>query len=148
MPSEFYHRMGRIKEVEREYRVVRLAVDRLMKSAQQDPAVLGPFQTRHFRAASAQLEGTYLIRLFAEFESSLRLFWAIFRSSQPKTRDLIDGVAALTGVSIAEKFDAHSVRLYRNNLIHEHDDQIVAVRLSEARHFLCQFFRRLASRWR
>ena len=148
MPSEYYERFGRIKDVEREFVAVRLAMNHLMGVANSDPAILSSIEARDLREASERLEGTYIIRLFAEFESSLRSFWAISRSSQPKTRDLIDGVAALTGVSVDEKSDVHSVREYRNSLIHEREQQVLEISLSDARHTLCRFFRRLAARWR
>jgi hypothetical protein len=61
------------KTVEREYRVVRIAVDRLALAVARDPMVLGgALSVREIGNASRRLEGTYVKRLFAEFEMPSR----------------------------------------------------------------------------
>lgn len=65
-----YEWQSRIKAVEREYQAMRQAADRFREAAQDDPTILrDDIRHREIVAASAHLEGTYLIRLFAEFET-------------------------------------------------------------------------------
>src|SRR5258708_1052180 len=92
------HRLGRIKAVEREYRVARLALTNLNVAARIDPTMLAGEELKPSDAASAaaNLEMTFLLRLFAEFEATLREVWdRCFRqTTTPPMRDLIDSVAA------------------------------------------------------
>ena len=70
-----YHRFDwheRVKAVENEYKSVRIAVDRLKSAVALDPTVLGADpKPANLGVADRNLEGTYLVRLFAEFESAL-----------------------------------------------------------------------------
>lgn len=77
MPPEQLTRewQSRFKAVEREYLSARNATDYLLTTSQQNPGVLaGDLKFRDVMHMSERLEGTYLIRLFAEFETALRLF--------------------------------------------------------------------------
>ena len=51
------------------------------------------------RGLSVRLEGTYVIRLFAEFETGLRLYWATIRQTEPPTQHLLDGIAARRAIT-------------------------------------------------
>ena len=71
MPLETLRWLDRLKGVEREYRIVRLATDRLAAEAAHDPTILGrTLRVREIGPASQRLEGTYVVRLFAEFETA------------------------------------------------------------------------------
>ena len=60
----------RVRAVENEYKSVRIAVDRLKATVAHDPTVLENDPTpANLTVAGWNLEGTYLVRLFAEFES-------------------------------------------------------------------------------
>ena len=129
---------------------MRLAIDRLLAEARRDPTVLtGDLKLHDITIASERLEGTYIIRLFAEFETGLRLFWPTARGTDPpgRMRDLIDGVAATRRVPNAERTSAHAVREYRNFLVHERDEKVVPISISEARGSLCRFFVFLPPTW-
>jgi len=152
MPPEFFERVARIKAVEREYSATRLATDRLLAAAEQDPTVLGQnrdLRVRDVRDASKHLEGTYIIRLFAEFESALRMFWPRARSTDApsRTRDLLDGVAATCKIQNEQIQNAHSVRLYRNALVHERGEAVETISISTSRGYLCEFFSFLSRYW-
>jgi hypothetical protein len=70
----------RIKAVEREYWTVRRAVDRLAVDVTRDPSTLGERPSpRDLRSADENLEGTYFVRMFAEFETGVRSFWKTIR---------------------------------------------------------------------
>jgi hypothetical protein len=148
MPGEQFEWQRRIKEVEREHSAIRLATDRLLGEAQRDPTVLeGSLRTRDIVHASERLDGTYIIRLFAEFETGLRLFWATRRNTEPPVRDLVNGVAALCVIPDDDRDSAHAVREYRNTLVHEREDQTEPISLADARSHLCRFFSFLPMNW-
>jgi hypothetical protein len=132
----------RIKAVEREYLAVRFSTDRTQEEVRRDPTILHrhldpPDLTR----ASEGLEGTYLTRMFAEFETGLRLDWATLRDTHPRAVELLNSIAGQRGIPDEQRDDAHGVRLYRNSLMHEREDEEVAiVTIARARGFLCTFF--------
>src|SRR5438874_1319438 len=93
--------LGRIKAVEREYRAARFSVDRALAHVRQDPTILtGDLRISHIERTSESLEGTYILRLFGEFESGVRLYCRLARKRQPpsKTEDLLNSVAARRGI--------------------------------------------------
>jgi hypothetical protein len=150
--TEYFYRISRIKAVEREYSASRLATDRLVAAAELDSTVLGhgrDLRVRDVRDASDHLEGTYIIRLFAEFESALRVFWPkVRRSGAPaRTRDLLDGVAATCRILHEQLENAHSVRLYRNALVHHRDEVPLPITIAASRGYLCEFFSFLSGYW-
>lgn len=103
MPGDPFDWLIRIKSVEREHAAMRLAIDRLWEVARRDPADLRSDVTvADIRNASGRLDGTDLIRLFAEFEAGLRSFWAEVRMTAPpsRTRDLLNGVAATCRITL------------------------------------------------
>ena len=90
---------SRIKAVEREYVAMRQAADRFLQTALADPTKLqGNLRHGEIVAASKNLEGTYLVRLFAEFETGTRQYWAAKWDTDPKTVDLLNGLAARCGI--------------------------------------------------
>jgi hypothetical protein len=97
--------------------------------------------------ASGRLQGTHLIRLFAEFETGLRLFWATIRDTEPPTQHLLDGIAARRGIPPDRLASAHAVREYRNALVHERDEAMAPISIAEARGSLCRFFAFLPPIW-
>ena len=142
--------LGRIKSVEREYYAARFSINRALQQVRQNPSLLtGDLRVREIEHASELLEGTYFIRLFAEFETGLRVFLQRVRRRAPpsRTRDLLDGVAASRGIPNERLQDAHSVREYRNSLLHEREDDTVPIPIKEARGYLCWFFSFLPRSW-
>jgi hypothetical protein len=139
---------SRIKAVEREYVAMRQAADRFRRAALDDPTILRE-NLRHGEivVASERLEGTYLIRLFAEFETGARQYWQTRWTSYPKTVDLLDGLAARCGIPDTQRVNAHLVRDYRNALAHEREDMPEVVPIAVSRSYLCRFFSFLPPRW-
>ncbi len=139
---------SRIKTVEREYRTAQQSVDWFQEAAQNDPALL-PRDLSHgdIGLTAANLEGTYLIRLFAEFETGLRLFWSTIRDTTPPTWDLLEGIAARRRIPYAHLLKAHDVQNYRNILVHERDEGADPMSMSIARGHLCRFFAYLPPHW-
>ena len=77
--------MGRIKAVEREYGAIRFGTDRLIVAVNDDPSImLGQVERPDIATASMHLQGTYIVRLFSEFETSLQHFALAFHIRKPR----------------------------------------------------------------
>lgn len=148
MPAKRFLWLERIKDVEREYSVIRVAASRLLDAAPHDSSIFqGELRLRDLKQAVANLSGTFVIRLFAEFESGLRTYWLAVRATYPPTRDLLVGVAARRGIPPDDLDEAQAVREYRNALVHEREDETEPISLATARSRLCKFFARLPDEW-
>ena len=83
--------MERIKAVEREFLSARKAVDDFLIALEQGTTQLPPnTKIRDVHTMSENLEGTYLIRLYAAFESGLRSYWSSLRDKNPPAKVLIE----------------------------------------------------------
>lgn len=139
---------SRIKAVEREYVAMQQAADRFRQAALHDPNILhGNLRHGEIVTASANLEGTYIMRLFAEFETGARQYWGANWNTYPKTVDLLDGLAARCGIPDTLLENGHLVRDYRNSLVHEREEKSETVPIDKARHHLCHFFSFLPQQW-
>ena len=84
MPNKAFEWGRRLKAVEREYVIVCLATDRLHQHTVDNPETLkGDLRLRDIGMVVANLEGTYLLRLFAEFEIALRHYLRAFKVRVP-----------------------------------------------------------------
>lgn len=127
---------------------MRLAADRLLEDARRDPTVLGrEIDLRHIVRASVRLEGTYVIRLFAEFETGLRLYWATIRQTEPPTQHLLDGIAARRAIPPERLASVHAVREYRNSLVHQRGEEVAPISIAVTQGHLCRFFAFLPPIW-
>lgn len=140
--------LTRIKAVEREFRVIRFAADRLGESIRVDATNLpSDLRFRDFMVASNRLEATFLIRMFAEFEAGLRQYWEIQSPTRPKMRDLLDGIAARRFISFDRLDKAHEVRKLRNGHVHGSDEVGSSLPFAECRSVLCTYFSFLPLTW-
>ncbi len=131
-------RIDRLKAVVREFHVVEDAIERLRVAVTDGRVDLpGGTTARDLDAARRQLEATYLIRLWAEFETAVRSYYGwLTNDPDPRIRstDLVNAVNASRrgrALSDAERVGVHEVREYRNSLVHDRDDP-VARTLSDA----------------
>jgi hypothetical protein len=149
--KERQERLERMRAIEREFRIVKIAINRLHESLRTDPALLRAEQLKPADAgkASANLEATYLIRLFAEFEAGLRDAWenGFHQPTTPRTRELLEAVAARRLVPDEIRDNAQAVRVYRNSLVHEGGEDADPVTFDDARKYLGTFFSRLPLNW-
>jgi hypothetical protein len=139
-----------IRAVEREYVAARFSFHRSIEQARQDPSILpGGLRIREMDLAAARLEGTYIIRLFAEFETALRIFIRKARRRTPpsRTRDLLESVAAIMRIPPDELRNAHAVREYRNVLIHEREAGADPLTITAVRGRLCLYLSFLPRHW-
>jgi hypothetical protein len=139
---------SRIKAVEREHEAMQQAADRFSRGALEDPSILrGNLRQGEIVLALNNLEGTYVIRLFAEFETGAREYWNAKWDTVPKATDLLNALAARCGIPDTQRDNAQRVREYRNSLVHERGDEPEVVRMDEARRYLCYFFSYLPPQW-
>ena len=135
----------------REYQIARIAARDLGVRLRADPSVLSEegLENADYYNLRDNLEPTYLIRLFAEFEAGLREAWArsFGQTTTPRMQDLIESFAARRLISARWRDAAHTVRLYRNALVHEGGIDVPPVGLDQAQGHLCRFFSRLPEDW-
>lgn len=139
-----------LKAVEHECRVALIAMRRLADQASRDPTILDrDMRVRGIREALSNLNGTYAIRLFAEFETGLRRFWVTNRiEPEPfSVAEIIDRIAARHGIGHDERTDAHRCRSYRNRQIHDKDEEGETIHVSDCRSFLCTFLGKMPLTW-
>ena len=91
-------RLERMRAIEREWLVASIAAGRFGERLRANPSALAEKQleTADYRNFRDNLEPTYLIRVFAEFEAGLREAWALafHQTTSPRMRDLIDAFSA------------------------------------------------------
>jgi hypothetical protein len=154
MPHSLTEWIDRLKFVEREHRVLASAIERLRRaiSNQQEPIPDGT-SPRDLVSATENLESTYLVRIWAEFETALLTYYR-YLSGDPESRikavDLVNYLAGKRhGRAIAEtvRDDVHEVREYRNSLVHERTDPAPPVGLVESRRRLNTFLGKLPDHW-
>ena len=139
----------RLGAVEGEWRAATVAVSRLRHHSQNDPGVLvaATVTPADVRACLANLEPTYLVRMFAVFEESLRDIWRIVygRKTRPETYSLIQRCAARQHIPADEIDAVHAVRDYRNSVVH--GGEAPPIPLPSGRASLCKFFGRMPPQW-
>ena len=148
MPHDRDDWLSRIKAVEREYLAAQFAIDWLRTVADRDTKVLaGKLKLRDLREASERLQGTFIIRLFAEFEAGLRSYWSTLKDTHPGAQDLLEAVAARRRIGADTRMNAHAVREYRNSLVHERAEPVASITMMNTRSTLCRFFSFLPRQW-
>jgi hypothetical protein len=145
-------RQERIRAVEREYKAAKTAVELLGREMQQNPSLGQPdgWGTRDAKQVQENLEPTFIIRLYAEFEAGLREAWEhhFKQATHPPMKDLLFSIA--TRRSAADYLDdARTVQDYRNNLVHEGDPRkMQSIPFEKAQRSLALFLSRLPLHWR
>jgi hypothetical protein len=150
MSNEIDVWIGRIKAVEREYYAARFSVDRALEQVRTDPTILtGDLRVREIERTAEFLEGTYIMRLFAEFESGVRLYFRLTTKRRPpsKTEDLLNSVASRRAIPHQQLKNAHKVRDYRNDLVHERYEVGEPMTIKDARSHLCYYISFLPRVW-
>lgn len=140
MPSRRFDWHERLKEVEGEYKAVRAAVDRMTAAVVETPEILaadGEIR-KYLRKVDRNLEGTFMVRLFAAFEAALRSYDRA-RHNDPAREtvasELIDSIGGRRGqgISQAVRQGAHAVREVRNFWAHESDRNPGPMSMADAR---------------
>ena len=154
MPNRRFDWHEHIKDIEGEFRAARVAVDRLKVQVAAAPDLLrDDDRTRAYLVdADRNLEGKYLVRLFAAFEAALRSYDRARHNDPNRTLDaavLIDSIGGRRGqgISTAVREGAHAVRLLRNYWAHENEAIPAAMTLAEARARLQKYLSWLPEHW-
>lgn len=141
------HFLQRLRAVENESRLAAVAVASLREAVSREPGLLKKEELTlaDLTACQEHLEPTYIIRLFAEFETSLRLYWRHVRKRRTwntiRAEALIGRVAAYQHVPENVLGGVQEVRELRNALVHRAEPPAeVALPMgqcsSRLRHFL------------
>jgi len=154
MPNLRFDWHEHVNSTANEFQATRLAVDRFRAQILQTPDILSAVQTnlKHLRQASENLEGTFLVRLFAAFEAALRSFDRARHRDPNRIQDaavLIDVTAGRRsqGIPSAVREGAHAVRRVRNYWAHEADELPEPLTLAEARARLQKYLSFLPEKW-
>jgi hypothetical protein len=147
-------RILRIEAVANEYNAAKSAATLLIGQLQSDPnfGESQGWKARDGAAFRSNLESTYIIRLYAEFEAGIRDYWAKHRnkSTHPKMSQLLKSLADQRFSSDCLE-DADDVREYRNFLVHDESDRrppgLRIFTVAEAKSCLCSYFGRLDADW-
>jgi hypothetical protein len=149
-------RMQRIADVALEYLAALTAADWLRATQDADPH-FGQKQGWEAKAGMAfcnNLEATYIIRMYAEFEAGLRDYWMTHRNqtTHPKMVQLVRHAVPDQSFSQDCIDDADDVRQYRNFLVHDIEEEppeaLRIFTIAEAKRCLCAYFGRLDPRWK
>ncbi len=114
-----------------------------------DPSILHSQVRRpDIVTASSRLEGTYLIRVFAEFETALQHFIADFHIRKSRGAEpLINRVRDRARIPQPETDAVHIVRIHRNDLVHMRTAVNQPVTIRFATSALCTYLSRLQRIW-
>jgi len=143
-----------IGETLAEYKVALAALTRFQEGIQSaEPGFSLPMETqpRHVDQAVADLEGTYLIRMWAIFEAAWLSYWRQLTVSAGtiKAMHLIQWAEGVQeGHKAADDVtdDVDRVRLYRNFLIHG-DQPAPRVPIADAKTYLNRHLVKLPDQW-
>lgn len=142
--------MDALNGVVAEHDAARKSVAFLLARAHVDPSLLpsgGP-SFKDLGVCLKNLERTYLVRLFALFEETLRDIWkdSFARGTEPRARELLDGCAAKRRITPEELLlEVHEVRNYRNFVVHGTPAPVVALAVAKSR--LCRFLGWMPESW-
>jgi hypothetical protein len=142
----------RVRDIEGEWRAARSALRLLREQLRADPGWGKKWGWSQVDAAKLErnIDVTFMTRLYAEFESSLRDYWRVCtkKDTHPPMIQLLNSVAGRRHVPRDLLDDAHEVREYRNWVVHERaEGPPREVPLDEAKKALCKFLSNLPFDW-
>lgn len=141
-----------IKATEGEYLAARHAFDALSERHRRGEIQLRREIAKSFQQADKNLEGTYIVRLFATFEAALRSFDR-FKCGDPDRQIpasvLIDTISGRRGLGIEQRVrdGAHAVRMLRNFWAHEGEVEPQTLSIAAARARLQLYLSALPEEW-
>ena len=142
--------LDQLKRVADQYHAARFAVGHALSAAMRTPHALpATIRPNDLCSCLDRLEATYFVMLFAEFESAIRYVWKaqFSKKTRPRMEILLDRIAAKAYVTDTDLGHVHSVRRYRNFLVHG-EDFAKSVTLEKARSLLARFFYFMPGPWR
>jgi hypothetical protein len=109
-----------VREEDESARAALAVTLRLWPTAHAEPELIGA-TVKALRAAAINLEATYTLRLFAEFEALLRTQYPHSRPGRPvpgNSDGLIRGLGSRYRIPVAERGRVHRVRMFRHSVAH------------------------------
>lgn len=154
MPYRRFDWHQHLVEVWGEYRSARSAVDRLKAAVAEAPDLLQaePVAREYLPRAHRNLEGTYVVRLFAAFEAALRSYDRAKYGDPNRRADaavMIDEIGGKRGRGIHSTIRrlAHDVRRLRNYWAHESDEVLKPMSIDVAIRHLQRFLSEMPDEW-
>lgn len=150
MPYLLSEWRGRILKAEGEYRVATEALHRLKVQVGANANTLHSSLSPHLGQADLNLEGTYIIRVFAVFDATLRSYDRYHFDNpdrETKVATMIDQLGARLRVPEPIRAGTHRARRVRNYWAHELDDDPDPRTLERVRGFLLSFLDRFPKTW-
>ncbi len=145
-----YEIIRQIRSYESMCEAGKAATVHFLRACLSDPTcipAIGNFRVRDIRACHGDLEHTYLIQMFAVFETTLRQLWERVsrKTSHPSARQLMDRLVLRCNMPIDHVAKAHAVREFRNTLVH--GGRRESLTIGDARSCLCKFLSGLPREW-
>ena len=150
MPYLLSEWRGRIQRAVHEYEVAREALDRLKSQAVADASAVHSSLSEHLPQAELNLEGTYIIRVFAVFDAALRSYDRYHFKDQDrdaKVAVMINQLGALRRVARPIREGVHRVRRVRHFRAHELEEDPGPMSLDRVRGFLQSYLDRIPKNW-
>ena len=150
MPFLLSEWRGRIQKAAGEYRVAREALDRLNAQMAADANSVHPSLSEHLRQADLNLEGTYIIRVFAVFDAALRSYDRSYFDDQDretKVAVMIDQLGALLHVPEPFREGVHRARRARHFWAHELEGDPGPMTLDRVRGYLQTYLNKFPKSW-
>jgi hypothetical protein len=132
-----FEQLDKIKSLEAMFFETKRAIAFYIKSCETYPTLIesSKFKKSTISSSLNEIENTFIVRIFAEFEGFLRNYWALSgRRTKPQAKQLINSIA--TRFQLDPKY-IHKVREYRNSLLHE--GAAPTITLTEARKYICTY---------
>jgi hypothetical protein len=154
MPNRRFDWHEHIRDVWGEYWSTREAVNRLKAAVVAMPDLLekNTPARQHLRAAHQNLEGTYIVRLFAAFEAALRSYDRAHHNDPSRETDastMIEQIGGRRGrgIQMGIRQDVQAVRKVRNFWAHESNISPGPMTIDEARARLQKYLSELPEEW-
>ena len=143
--------INKIETAYHEYLAASIAIELLEIRLRADPSFFTgrELRSRIARELRENLEGTYLIRLFAVFEAGLRDAWLNnwHRNKEPPVSTLIDAIATKRIIKEDWVDWVHKIRDHRNGLIHQDAAGVEPITIEESQKYLRAYFSSLPKDW-
>lgn len=118
---------NRIRVVLNELAAARFSVARTARESELEPTVLAltdpTLCPSDLKICARNLDITYTLRMFSEFEAVLRDYWSAIqpcpRARRMRMQLLMNRVAARQYIATKVLDDAHDVREHRNDVVHD-----------------------------
>jgi hypothetical protein len=111
----------------------------------------GDVTLNEIRRAKGNLDHTFLLRIFAEFEGILLDYWhaGLGRRTSPKVSVLITRIASIPPVPISDNHrnGVHHVREFRNMLIHAQSEPVEPLTIDQCLNRIGKYLAYLPQKW-